>query len=53
MSEKFLIKMEVADNEGQRRQQNQRSQKPQFEVRYGHMFSEHIEQAPEGCDSDF
>tara|TARA_B100000575_G_scaffold244706_1_gene208967 strand:- start:10 stop:228 length:219 start_codon:yes stop_codon:yes gene_type:complete len=51
--QKRLIKIGVADNEGQQRQQNWRLQKPQFEVEYGHMFSKHIEQAPKGCDSDF
>ena len=51
--EKRLIKMEVDDNELQRRQQNWRPQKPRYERGYGYMFSKHIEQAPEGCDFDF
>ena len=51
--QKLLIKIGAADNEGQQRQQNWCPPKPQFEDGYGHMFSKHIERAPEGCDSDF
>ena len=51
--EKRLIQMEVDDDELKKREQQWRPQKPRFERGYGYMFSQHIEQAPEGCDFDF
>ena len=51
--EKRLIQMEVNDDELKNRERHWRPQKPRFERGYGYMFSQHIEQAPEGCDFDF
>tara|TARA_Y100000588_G_scaffold87556_1_gene93294 strand:+ start:1 stop:1140 length:1140 start_codon:yes stop_codon:yes gene_type:complete len=51
--EKRLIQMEVSDDELKKRELHWRPQKPRFERGYGYMFSQHIEQAPEGCDFDF
>ena len=51
--EKRLIQMEVDDDELKKKGSHWRPQKPRFERGYGYMFSQHIEQAPEGCDFDF
>ncbi|MEK9673093.1 MAG: L-arabinonate dehydratase [Rhodospirillaceae bacterium] len=51
--EKRLIQMEVDDAELDRRRAAWKPLPPRFERGYGLMFSQHIEQAPDGCDFDF
>ena len=51
--EERLIQMEVDDVELQKRKSEWCPEKPRFERGYGYMFSQHIEQAPDGCDFDF
>ena len=47
------ISMEVGDAELERRRAEWKPLPPRFERGYGFMFSQHIEQAPDGCDFDF
>lgn len=51
--DKRLIQMEVDETELRRRQAEWKPLQPRFERGYGLMFSQHIEQAPDGCDFDF
>ncbi|MDD9929166.1 MAG: dihydroxy-acid dehydratase, partial [Rhodospirillaceae bacterium] len=51
--DKRLIQMEVDDAELDRRKAAWQPLPPRFERGYGYVFSQHIEQAPEGCDFDF
>ena len=51
--EKRLIQMEVDDAELERRRAAWEPLPPRFERGFGYMFSQHIEQAPDGCDFDF
>lgn len=48
-----LIEMQVDDEELARRRAALVAPAPRFERGYGQMFSQHISQAPEGCDFDF
>jgi dihydroxy-acid dehydratase len=47
------IKMEVSDEELARRRAAWTKPEPRYERGYGQMFSQHIQQANEGCDFDF
>ncbi|MDA7948396.1 MAG: L-arabinonate dehydratase [Hyphomicrobiaceae bacterium] len=47
------IAMEVDDAELESRRAEWTPPPPRFERGYGFMFSQHIEQAPDGCDFDF
>jgi dihydroxyacid dehydratase/phosphogluconate dehydratase len=47
------IRMEVSDAEVARRRAAWTPPPPRFERGYGFMFSQHIQQANEGCDFDF
>ncbi|GJD48982.1 6-deoxy-6-sulfo-D-gluconate dehydratase [Methylobacterium crusticola] len=47
------IRMEVADEELERRRAAWTPPPPRYERGYGVMFSRHIQQADEGCDFDF
>lgn len=47
------IRVEISDEEMQRRRQAWTPPQRRFERGYGWMFSQHIEQANEGCDFDF
>ena len=51
--ERRLIQMEVDDAELERRRAAWKPLPPRFERGYGYVFSQHIEQAPDGCDFDF
>ncbi len=51
--EKRLIEMDVSDEELQRRRNAWKPLPKRYHRGYGYMFSEHISQAPEGCDFDF
>ena len=51
--ERRLIRMEVDDAELERRRAAWKPLPPRFERGYGYVFSQHIEQAPDGCDFDF
>ena len=48
-----LIHMEVDDAELARRRAAWQPLPPRYERGYGFVFSQHIEQAPDGCDFDF
>jgi len=48
-----LIRMEVDDAELERRRAAWTPPEPRYERGYGVMFTQHIEQAPDGCDFDF
>ena len=50
---KRTIRVEITDEEMQRRREAWTPQARRFERGYGWMFSQHIEQANEGCDFDF
>jgi len=50
---KRLIRLEISDDELAARQAAWVRPKPKFERGYGWMFSNHIQQANEGCDFDF
>ena len=47
------IRLEISDEEMQRRREAWTPPEVRFERGYGWMFSQHIEQANEGCDFDF
>ena len=47
------IRMEVSDEELARRRAAWTAPPPRYERGYGWMFSQHIQQASEGCDFDF
>ena len=47
------IRMEVSDEELARRRAAWTPPQPRYERGYGWMFSQHIQQASEGCDFDF
>ncbi len=47
------INMLVDEPEIQARKAALEPQQPRYERGYGHMFSRHVNQAPEGCDFDF
>jgi dihydroxy-acid dehydratase len=47
------IRMEVSDEELARRRAAWKAPPPRYERGYGWMFSQHIQQANEGCDFDF
>lgn len=47
------IRVEISDQEMQQRRQAWTPPEKKFERGYGWMFSQHIEQANEGCDFDF
>ena len=51
--DKRLIQMELDDEELATRKAEWKPLPPRFERGYGYVFSQHIEQAPEGCDFDF
>ena len=51
--DKRLIQMELDDEELENRKAEWNPLPPRFERGYGYVFSQHIEQAPEGCDFDF
>jgi dihydroxy-acid dehydratase len=51
--DKRLIQMEVSDQELGNRRAQLASPPPRYERGYGYMFSQHIGQAPDGCDFDF
>ena len=51
--DKRLIQMELDDKELENRKAEWKPLPPRFERGYGYVFSQHIEQAPEGCDFDF
>jgi len=50
---KRTIRVEITDEEMQRRREAWTPPERRFERGYGWMFSQHIEQANEGCDFDF
>src|SRR4051812_41767442 len=47
------IRMEVSDEELERRRAAWKQPEPRYQRGYGWMFSHHIQQANEGCDFDF
>ena len=47
------IRMEVPDEELERRRAAWKAPEPRFERGYGWVFTKHIQQANEGCDFDF
>ena len=47
------IHMEVTDEELERRRAGWKQPEKRFERGYGWMFSQHIQQADQGCDFDF
>jgi len=47
------IRMEVSDEELERRRREWTPPPPRYERGYGWAFSKHIQQADEGCDFDF
>ena len=47
------IHMEVTDEELERRRAEWKQPEKRFERGYGWMFSQHIQQADQGCDFDF
>jgi dihydroxy-acid dehydratase len=51
--DKRLIQMEVSDQELGNRRAQLAPPPPRYERGYGYMFSQHIGQAPDGCDFDF
>ena len=51
--DKRLIQMEVRDQELGNRRAQLAPPPPRYERGYGYMFSQHIGQAPDGCDFDF
>ena len=51
--DKRLIQMELDDKELENRKAEWKPLPPRFERGYGYVFSQHVEQAPEGCDFDF
>ena len=51
--EKRLIQMDISDDEIERRMAKFTPLPSRFQRGYGWMFSQHIEQAPDGCDFDF
>jgi len=51
--DKRLIEMKVSDEELQDRRDAWKPLPKRYHRGYGYMFSEHISQAPEGCDFDF
>ena len=51
--EKRLIQMDISDEEIERRMAKFTPLPSRFQRGYGWMFSQHIEQAPDGCDFDF
>ena len=51
--EKRLIQMDISDEEIEGRMDKFTPLPSRFQRGYGWMFSQHIEQAPDGCDFDF
>jgi len=47
------LAMQVSAEELERRRAAREQPVPRYERGYGHMFSRHVNQAPEGCDFDF
>ena len=48
-----LLRLDVADDELDRRRSEWRAPQPRYERGYGALYQEHITQADEGCDFDF
>lgn len=51
--EQRTLSMNVSAEELGRRKAARAEPEPRYERGYGHMFSRHVNQAPEGCDFDF
>ncbi|MBX2825742.1 MAG: dihydroxy-acid dehydratase [Gammaproteobacteria bacterium] len=51
--ENRTLSMQVPEEELERRRAARQQPQPRYERGYGHMFSRHVNQAPDGCDFDF
>jgi len=51
--ENRILAMQVSEEELEQRRAARAQPAPRYERGYGHMFSRHVNQAPEGCDFDF
>lgn len=47
------LNMDISDKELKSRRDKFEPQKPRYERGFGYMFSQHVSQAPDGCDFDF